>query len=71
MKKTSKQYIEEAQGQLFAEQAVSDSDLQKMLFDLVKFVQDHPDMKDSEVKKLVNGIQKMWLEKEMAKQQKK
>jgi hypothetical protein len=34
---------------------------------LVKLVQENPNMKDSEVKKLVNGIQKLWLQNEIDK----
>jgi len=71
MNKTSKQYIQEAkkslQSKVMNETKMTDDKMQKMLFDLVKLVKENPKMKDSEVKKLVNGVQKAFLEYEIEK----
>jgi hypothetical protein len=64
--KLAQDYILEAKKEL-SESKITDKDIQKMLFDLVKLVQENPNMKDSEVKKLVNGIQKLWLQNEIDK----
>jgi hypothetical protein len=70
--KTIESYIQEAKDDLFSLQEnskkqLTDKEIQKILFDLVRVVKENPDMKDSDVKQLVNGVQKVWLQHEMDK----